>query len=346
MMREMEKIEPKLFEIKSSDENPVHKETELTRNEIIERSRELRQLRIKESQKSIKSRHQNKIKSKKYHRILKKEKMRQQIKEFELLQKTDPEAALRKIEQLDRSRVEERGLLRHRNTGTWAKNLQVRAKYDKEARKDLSEQIAISRALTVKKNVDESDDEESDNATMIVEKDDPFNLYLGFKKQNQRANEDEELNGDDIDSENLQSKRIMTTINSLASNSKRGWTETDNEIAPKHESKNINPDDIAHVKSQHLFTALPNTIYSNYDDGFNEYDEDYHFDDKKMTIAEAFEDDDVVTEFQREKDEEAKKNTPEEIDLSLPGWGSWGGNGINTTKQKTKRKLVLRKFSN
>lgn len=345
MMREMEKIEPQLFEIKTSNVENVPEEPELTRQELIERSRELRQLRIKESQKSVKAHHQNKIKSKKYHRILKKEKMRQQIKEFELLQKTDPEAALRKIEQLDRSRIEERGLLRHRNTGTWAKNLQVRAKYDKEARKDLSDQIAISRELTAKKNIEESDDEESDDEnTLTNEKDDPFNLYLGFKKQNQRASEDVELNGDDIETTNLQTKRILAAGNSVKTNSNRSWTETDNEITNNYESKNINPDDIAHVKSQHLSTALPDTIYSNCDDGFNEYDEDYHFDEKKMTIAEAFEDDDVVTEFQREKDQEAKKNGPQEIDLSMPGWGSWGGNGINPTKQKTKRKLVLRKF--
>lgn len=341
MMREMEKIEPQLFEIKTPNVENDDEEPELTRKEIIQRSRELRQLRIKESQKSIKSHHQNKIKSKKFHRILKKEKMRQQIKEFELLQKTDPEAALRKIEQLDRSRVEERGLLRHRNTGTWAKNLQVRAKYDKEARKDLADQIATSRELTAKKNIEESDDDEDlDEITVNNAKDDPFDLYLGFKKQNQRANEDEELNGDDIDIENFPSKRI-----SSATHINRSWSETDNEVATKYESKNINPDDIAQVKSQHLSTALPDTIYTNSDDGFNEYDDNYHFDEKKMTIAEAFEDDDVVTEFQREKDEETKKNGPQEIDLSLPGWGSWGGNGIDPTKQKTKRKLVLRKLS-
>lgn len=56
------------------------------------------------------------------------------MKEFELLQKTDPEAALKKLEELERSRAEERATLRHRSTGKWAKNLAVRAKYDKEVR--------------------------------------------------------------------------------------------------------------------------------------------------------------------------------------------------------------------
>lgn len=54
------------------------------------------------------------------------------MKEFEELQKTDPAAALEKLEQLDKSRAEERMSLRHKSTGQWAKSKQVRAKYDKE----------------------------------------------------------------------------------------------------------------------------------------------------------------------------------------------------------------------
>lgn len=540
MMLEMEKIEPEMFQIGKPADEENEEEPKLTREELIQRSRELRALRIKESQRSAKAHHQNKIKSKKYHRILKKEKMRQQIKEFELLQKTDPEAALRKIEQLDRSRIEERAMLRHRNTGTWAKNLQVRAKYDKDARKDLAEQIAISRSLTEKKNVEDSDDdqddeidehngdgdvdpfnpwikvgngssngtgktneigeflsgyrkywqernqnqqelseynasdpmtndkpaendasEESENEavpnkkpitnkkvkkvssnlktgrklkngwieedmpdisntngkkkkvekldrkeqsakklkkekkkkkTPVVENiDDLFDdaedvmrekykkkyeklqseltsktnkkrgkkedidedeetensqhIDLSFKKQAKRPELDEALNGDDVDAdENPLSKQITKTLNAIASNGRSG-SHSNNETATNYESTNINPDDIAQIKPQHLSTALPDTIYSVADDAFNEYDEDYHFDEeKKLTIAEAFEDDDIVAEFRREKDDEAKKNGPQEIDLSLPGWGSWGGSGIDPNKQKTKRKLVLREY--
>lgn len=55
-----------------------------------------------------------------------------QLKEFEELQKNDPEAALEKLEQLDRTRAEERMSLRHKNTGQWAKSKQVKAKYDKD----------------------------------------------------------------------------------------------------------------------------------------------------------------------------------------------------------------------
>lgn len=54
------------------------------------------------------------------------------MKEFEELQKTDPEKALAKLQQLDRSRAEERMSLRHKSAGKWAKNKQIRAKYDRE----------------------------------------------------------------------------------------------------------------------------------------------------------------------------------------------------------------------
>lgn len=138
-------------------------ELKLSRAEMIARSKELRLLRIRESHKSAKARMQNKIKSKKFHKILKKEKLKEQMKEFEALQKDDPEAAMRKLDMIEKQRAEERALLRHKNTGTWAKNLQVRAKYDKDVRKELSQQLAIGRELTQsRKHVSDEEDGEDD----------------------------------------------------------------------------------------------------------------------------------------------------------------------------------------
>lgn len=104
----------------------------LTVEEAMERRRETAKLRAVQSYKEAKARRQNKIKSKKFHRIQKREKMKQQIKEFELLQKTNPEEALKKLDEIEKARAEERVSLRHRSTGQWARNKQVRAKYDKE----------------------------------------------------------------------------------------------------------------------------------------------------------------------------------------------------------------------
>ena len=60
---------------------------------------------------------------------------------------------------------------------------------------------------------------------------------------------------------------------------------------------------------------------------------------QRMTIAQAFADDDVIEEFRQEKDDAVEKDKPQEIDLTLPGWGSWGGQGLKVSKRKRKRLL-------
>lgn len=128
LQKELEKFENKTEEyiIEPEERFP------LTLEEVMERRRETAKLRAVQSYKEAKARRQNKIKSKKFHRIQRREKMKQQIKEFELLQKTNPEEALKKLEEIEKARAEERVSLRHRSTGQWARNKQVRAKYDKE----------------------------------------------------------------------------------------------------------------------------------------------------------------------------------------------------------------------
>lgn len=61
------------------------------------------------------------------------------MKEFDELQMNNPEKALTKLEQLDKSRAEERMSLRHKSTGQWAKNKQIRAKYNKDVSAILSQ---------------------------------------------------------------------------------------------------------------------------------------------------------------------------------------------------------------
>lgn len=73
------------------------------------------------------------------------------MKEFEELQKINPQAALEKLELLDKSRAEERMSLRHKSTGKWAKSKQIRAKFDKDvsvlyAMKEAERTISIQLA--------------------------------------------------------------------------------------------------------------------------------------------------------------------------------------------------------
>ncbi|KAJ3174429.1 hypothetical protein HDU88_000397 [Geranomyces variabilis] len=55
-------------------------------------------------------------------------------------------------------------------------------------------------------------------------------------------------------------------------------------------------------------------------------------------MAMAFANDDVAADFAAEKGAEADRDAPKEVDLTLPGWGSWGGIGI-----KKKTNVVVKK---
>ena len=50
-------------------------------------------------------------------------------------------------------------------------------------------------------------------------------------------------------------------------------------------------------------------------------------------IAEAFEDDDVISDFNKSKSEQIEASKPKDVDLTLPGWGAWGGKGVKATKK-------------
>ncbi|KIY51181.1 Utp14-domain-containing protein [Fistulina hepatica ATCC 64428] len=55
-------------------------------------------------------------------------------------------------------------------------------------------------------------------------------------------------------------------------------------------------------------------------------------------VAMAFAGDNVVREFEEAKRQAVEEDAPQEIDTTLPGWGSWGGTG--TTKPKKKPHLI------
>ncbi|KAL7960070.1 Utp14 domain-containing protein [Trichoderma compactum] len=63
----------------------------------------------------------------------------------------------------------------------------------------------------------------------------------------------------------------------------------------------------------------------------------------KALVARAFAGEDVVAEFQREKDEIAEEDDDKVIDNTLPGWGSWVGEGISAREKKRHQGRFLTK---
>ncbi|XP_060612320.2 U3 small nucleolar RNA-associated protein 14 homolog A [Anolis sagrei] len=126
------------------------------------RRMELQRARALQSYYEAKARRKGKIKSKKYHRVLRKGKSRKVLQEFEMLQKSNPEAALEQLEKMEKARIEERMSLKHQNKGRWAKSTVLMAKYNLEARQAMQEQLARNKELTEKILI-ESDSEDGGN---------------------------------------------------------------------------------------------------------------------------------------------------------------------------------------
>ncbi|NXC90858.1 UT14A protein, partial [Cercotrichas coryphoeus] len=146
---------------------------------------ELQKARAVQSYYEAKARRAKRIKSKKYHRVLKKSRRRQALKEFEQLHKSDPAAALARLEELEQLRMQvlpwpspregpaprgalcvmllfpqERMSLKHQNKGKWARSRAIMAKYDLEARKAMQEQLARNKELMQKVRVEPPEEEE------------------------------------------------------------------------------------------------------------------------------------------------------------------------------------------
>lgn len=65
-------------------------------------------------------------------------------------------------------------------------------------------------------------------------------------------------------------------------------------------------------------------------------DADEEFDQRGL-IKEAFAGDDVISDFLRDKRKLEEAGKPKILDLTLPGWGEWGGTGLKPSRNKRKK---------
>ncbi|XP_019376696.1 PREDICTED: U3 small nucleolar RNA-associated protein 14 homolog A isoform X2 [Gavialis gangeticus] len=128
--------------------------------EAQQRRAELQKARALQSYYEAKARREKKIKSKKFHRLLQKNKRREALKEFEALKKSNPEAALLKLDEMEKARIKERMTLKHQNKGKWARSKAIMGKYDLEARRAMQEQLAKNKELTQKVCMELEDNKE------------------------------------------------------------------------------------------------------------------------------------------------------------------------------------------
>ncbi len=102
--------------------------------EAEEKRKEMIRLRLLQQYQEAKLKRQNRIKSRKYRKLARKQKEKERQKEIEQLRKTDPEKALELMREDEKTRILERATLRHRNNSKFMQLQARRAKNDKEVR--------------------------------------------------------------------------------------------------------------------------------------------------------------------------------------------------------------------
>ncbi|XP_012605893.1 U3 small nucleolar RNA-associated protein 14 homolog A [Microcebus murinus] len=425
------------------------------------RRAELQRARALQSYYEARARREKKIKSKKYHRVVKKAKAKQALKEFEHLQKVDPTAALEELEKIEKARMMERMSLKHQNSGKWAKSKAIMAKYDLEARQAMQEQLAKNKELTQKlqaaseseeeeggteveelvldavneaqmnadglnpwmlrsctsdakegeiqedpeqlpeplaHNVSESEDERPVTEEEIVLKE--FEKRRSLRKRSE-LNQDAELRGSQ-ETKDSTSQEVLFELRTLSQKFKESHQSRKQkassmetvpqvqreEPAPEEEEplllqrpervqtleeleelekegcfqnkelprpmleghrlkKNPNNQTDAPKKKRkeqmidlkNLLTTKSPSVKSLAVPTIEELEDEVERDQKQM-IKEAFAGDDVIRDFLKEKREAVEASKPQDVDLTLPGWGEWGGVGLKPSAKKRRRFLI------
>ncbi|KAM3722196.1 U3 small nucleolar RNA-associated protein [Dirofilaria immitis] len=131
---------------------------------------QLKKMRALVGYREAKLKRQAKIKSKVYHRHMKRQKRKKLIKEFEEMMVKDPEAAKEKLEEIDRQRIMERATLKHRNGGKGVQQLTRYASKNKDFKKIYEEQIRLGRELVEKHGREKGSDSDSESESRDVVK--------------------------------------------------------------------------------------------------------------------------------------------------------------------------------
>ncbi|XP_021518202.1 U3 small nucleolar RNA-associated protein 14 homolog A [Meriones unguiculatus] len=426
------------------------------------RRAELQRARALQSYYEARARRMKKTKSKKYHKIVKKGKAKQALKDFVELTKVDPTAALEELEKIEKARMMERMSLKHQNSGKWAKSKAIMAKYDLEARQAMQEQLAKNKELTQRLQVASESEEEGgaeeeealvpdtvnevqvnadgpnpwmlrsfsrdtkedevqedseqlpepaahefaeseENEKPVAEEDvllKEFEERRYLRKQSELKQDAEPVGGQEtkvstsqeVLSELRALSKKLKKENHLSKEQKESSAKSvplvqEEEPAPEEEEPLLlqrpkkvqtveelealgeedclpnkefprptvegeqmrkNPQSQPKGKSkkeqmislqQLLTTRTPSATSLAVPTTVEALDDEVERDQKQM-IKEAFAGDDVIKEFLKEKREAIQASKPKDIDLTLPGWGEWGGMDLKPSAKKRRRFLI------
>ncbi|CEF67952.1 Small-subunit processome, Utp14 family-containing protein [Strongyloides ratti] len=183
---------------------------------------------------------------------------------------------------------------------------------------------------------DDEEEDEENNVKKISEKtiDEIFDEYFDSLIATTKLEEEAEEALDKVDDKN--EGDVDEVINVQASSLKRKALPSDDNSNKKLKSTidiSLDPSKYLNLVTNHIEAI---------DDKINEHlvdDDRIHSLNQTNLIAEAFEDDDVISEFEKHKAKIEDDEKEKDIDLTLHGWGSWTGAGLKT---KSKKEFIVK----
>ncbi|KAM5377248.1 hypothetical protein ACJA88_006772 [Fusarium oxysporum] len=345
---------------------------ELTRKEALARKRMERELNSREAKRAKRIK---KIKSKAYHRVHRKQRERDEMATKEAMEEAGEIDSEAEREAQDRRRALERVGQRHKES-KWAKigSKTKRAVWDDDFRAGLTEMARKDEELRRRKEgraggSDDSSESDSDSdggdaslrrqlAALEEEEDEPQKGLMGMKfmqkaeaakkeandaliKQIRRELDGEEFDGSADELEEVGRRQYGTT---------GAWSRGETRRKKKGQS-NTNIGDLD-LTSNVLVASKPSKSKSKSktqtteDASDVESETDLHLPmairDQEM-VARAFAGEDVVGDFEDEKTAIAEEEDDKVIDNTLPGWGSWVGDGVSAKEKKRHQGRFLTK---
>ena len=316
--------------------------------EIRQRRSELIKQRMKVLYEARKNKHRNKIKSRRFHQVLRKQKAAILKKAEE--NATPEEAAemlAEKLADLERKRIEERASLRHRAGGSkFADKQKLMARFDSSARQAVENMADIGKALTEKRAVvvdDEpmSDSSESDQETEVVQTEKPGQnamnpWFIGQTATVSNTNENDKVSVVKSHDAKDQYKKLKAVapaaeMDEVEFHEKEQQPEAIEEVELSSSGK-PKPQTISEAIGLNIKNDQPVLQPSLLSENPSNPT------DNRLDVAAAFAEDDVVAEFMSEKERLANKEQPKDINLSLPGWGGWTGPGVSAKAQERRKK--------
>ncbi|CAF3447285.1 unnamed protein product [Rotaria socialis] len=316
--------------------------------EAKQKLNELKRMRALISYQQAKFKRVGKIKSKKFRRLVRKDRQKQEEKDLKKLSVENPDKFLERLEHLERHRIEERSTLRHKNSTKWAKEKRLLSKFNTKAREEIEEQLKLGKHLRTKQAQDESDDDDDDEDEdedaqpaskpgVGIQKKKPIEIPLILAPSQIEAESNPWLT--------TTGSAVLPASEYSKPNEVRNEDMSSSDSDEEHEKENDeNPsqnEPIENIESYGVTTATKPVEHLTMPDSMKRIEiELKQTEQHQMNIQEAFADDDVLAEFEKEKSDIIDHDRPKAIDLSLPGWGEWAGSGVPVNKRK-KRKFLI-----